>query len=95
MRLNGHPTKRLPNTLNVSFGDVDSHHLLAEIPEIAASTGAACHANMKELSHVLRAMGILEEWGFGTVRFSLGKTNTAEEIDLAIDLVASKVNSVR
>ncbi len=95
MRLNGHPTKRLPNTLNVSFGDVDSHHLLAEIPEIAASTGAACHANTKELSHVLRAMGILEEWGFGTVRFSLGKTNTAEEIDLAIDLVASKVNSVR
>jgi len=95
VHLNGHPDKRLPNTLNLSFEDVDSHALLEQMEEIAASTGAACHADAKELSSVLKAMGVKEELGFGAVRFSLGKNNTEEEIDYVTDLLAEKIRKIR
>lgn len=93
--LNGHPTERLPNTLNVSFRDVVGAELLARTPEIAASTGSACHDGSGELSGVLKAMGTPREQGFGAVRFSLGRLTTAEEIDLAADVVARKVKELR
>jgi len=79
--LNGHPEHRLPNTLNVSFIDWIGADLLARLEGVAASTGSACHAGSVKLSPVLEAMGITPAIGKGAVRFSLGKTTTAEDID--------------
>ena len=78
--LNGHVHERLPNTLNVSFAGQVGAELLARMPEVAASTGSACHAGRVELSPVLEAMGISPEIGMGAIRFSLGRATTEEEI---------------
>jgi cysteine desulfurase len=79
--LNGHPTHRLPNTLNVSFVGRVGAEVLAALDGVAASTGSACHAGRLELSPVLRAMGVPPRVGIGAVRLSLGRTTTVEEID--------------
>ncbi len=81
--LNGHPEKRLPNTLNVSFLDHIGAELLARVPEIAASTGSACHEGQIKLSPVLAAMGVPPEIGKGAVRLSVGRFTTDDEIDRA------------
>ncbi|MDA8188791.1 MAG: cysteine desulfurase family protein [Dehalococcoidales bacterium] len=83
LKLNGHPTERLPNTLNVSFPGADGEALLARTPQVAASTGSACHAGRTEPSAVLLAMGIQREAALGAVRFSLGKFTTAVDVDQA------------
>jgi cysteine desulfurase len=96
VRLNGHPEKRLPNTLSLSFKGVTADRLLAAIgDEIAASAGAACHADAVSVSHVLKAMHVPEEWARGTVRFSVGKTTTREDIDTAISVITSAVARLR
>ena len=82
---NGHPIERLPNTLNVSFLDHQAYELLAKLPELAVSTGSACHADRVEISPVLQAMGVMPQAGAGAVRFSLGRTTTAAEIETAIE----------
>lgn len=79
--LNGHPEMRLPNTLNVSFVGRIGAEILAAIPEVAASTGSACHSGRIELSPVLKAMGIPPETGMGAIRFSLGRSTTAEDVE--------------
>lgn len=79
--LNGHLEQRLPNTLNVSFVDWVGADLLSQLDGVAASTGSACHAGEMTLSPVLAAMGIAPEIGRGAVRFSLGRTTAADEID--------------
>jgi cysteine desulfurase len=84
VRLNGHPQERLPNTLNVSFVGHVGAEVLAAIPEVAASTGSACHSGRVELSPVLEAMGVAPEVGMGAIRFSLGRGTTEEDIDAAI-----------
>ncbi|UCB51606.1 MAG: selenide, water dikinase SelD [Candidatus Zixiibacteriota bacterium] len=91
IRLNGHPEKRLPNTLSVSFPGVDANTLLSELEEVAASPGAACHADSKEPSSVLLAMKVPAEMAFETIRFSTGRHNTAEEIDQAVEAVTQAV----
>jgi len=83
--LNGHPEERLPNTLNVSFLDHQGYELLANLPDLAASTGSACHADRVEISPVLQAMGVSPDVGAGAVRFSLGRATTSEEIEIAIE----------
>ena len=93
--LNGHPTERLPNTLNVSFKGVVGAELLAQTPEIAASTGSACHEGSGELSGVLKAMGTSREQGFGAVRLSLGRLTTVEQIDRAAEVLAAKIRELR
>jgi cysteine desulfurase len=93
--LNGHPAERLPNTLNLSFKDVFGATVLAELPEIAASTGSACHDGSGELSGVLKAMGVAQEYGFGSVRFSLGRDTTEEDVQYAAGLVTRKVTEIR
>ena len=93
--LNGHPTERLPNTLNVSFAGVDSTALLAQLPEVAASTGSACHSGRTEPSSVLLAMGVSPDLALGAVRFSLGRWTTEDEVDRAILLVAEQVSALR
>lgn len=87
--LNGHPEERLPNTLNVSFVGQIGAEILESIPEIAASTGSACHSGRVELSPVLEAMRVSPEVGAGAIRFSLGRGTTAEEIDIVIERLAS------
>jgi cysteine desulfurase len=79
--LNGHPERRLPNTLNVSFIGRIGAAVLAAAEGVAASTGSACHTGRVEISPVLAAMGVSEAVGAGAVRFSLGRGTTAEEID--------------
>ena len=83
--LNGHPTERLPNTLNVSFVGQVGTDILQRLETVAASTGSACHAGQVTLSPVLAAMGIAPEVGMGAVRFSLGRGTTREEIDLVLE----------
>lgn len=83
--LNGHPDDRLPNTLNVSFVRKVGQDLLAAIPQLAASTGSACHAGSIELSPVLKEMDVTEEVGMGAIRFSLGRNTTKAELDLVME----------
>jgi cysteine desulfurase NifS len=80
LKLNGHPEKRLPNTLSVCFKSIEANTLLAEIESVAASAGAACHSDSVRLSSVLEAMHVDLEYAMGTVRFSTGKMTTEEEV---------------
>ena len=96
VRLNGHPEQRLPNTLSLSFRGVEANTLLAEIgDQVAASAGAACHADGVDVSAVLEAMGVPLEWAMGTVRFSVGRGTTAEEVDRAVEVVAGAVRRLQ
>jgi cysteine desulfurase len=79
--VNGHPTKRLPNTLSVNFHGRAGSEILAFLGDVAASTGSACRAGSVTLSPVLRAMGVAPDTGMGAVRFSLGRATTSAEID--------------
>lgn len=81
--LNGHPSERLPNTLNVSFPGVRGSAVLAAAPEIAASTGSACHEGGEVASSVLVAMGIDTKRALGAVRLSLGRGTTRAQIHRA------------
>jgi len=83
--LNGHPTHRLPNTLNVSFVGRIGAEILERLDGVAASTGSACHAGRIELSPVLEAMSVAPEAGMGAVRFSLGRGTTRDEIDAVVE----------
>ena len=89
--LNGHPDRRLPNTLNVSFVGHTGADILAAVKEIAASTGSACHSGRVELSPVLRAMGVSEEVGRGAIRFSLGRGTTEADVQTAIERISAAV----
>ncbi|MFU8815155.1 MAG: cysteine desulfurase family protein [Pseudomonadales bacterium] len=89
--LSGHPQQRLPNTLNVCFVAQEGAELLAAMPEVAASTGSACHAGRVELSPVLAAMGVAPEVGMGAIRFSLGRGTTAEEIHAVAEAFRHRV----
>lgn len=88
LALNGHPEERLPNTLNVRFPGVSGSALLAATPEVAASTGSACHAGEESASSVLTAMGVEPRAALGSVRLSLGRTTTREDVRVAADALA-------
>ena len=92
--LNGHPTDRLPNTLNVSFVGKAGGEILSRLSKVAASTGAACHSGSVELSPVLKAMGISPEVGMGAIRFSLGRTTTVQELETVIQLLKNAIPSL-
>jgi cysteine desulfurase len=96
MRLNGHPDDRLPNTLSLSFKGLAANRILEAIGlEVAASAGAACHADTVTVSHVLDAMRLPVKWAQGTVRFSTGRMTTSEQIDRAVDVVNEAVKRLR
>jgi cysteine desulfurase len=96
IRFNGHRTRRLPNTASVSFLGLEANRLLEEIGlEVAASAGAACHSDQVQISHVLAAMKIPEDWAKGTVRFTTGRMTTAAEIDRALEVVVAAVKKLR
>ena len=88
LKLNGHPDQRLANTLNVRFPGVSGNVLLANSPEIAASTGSACHADDESSSAVIKAMGLTESEAIGSVRLTLGRATTAQDIAIAIDALS-------
>ena len=92
--LNGHPALRLPNTLNVSFVDRPGGEILSRLEGVAASTGSACHSGSVELSPVLKAMGIAPRVGMGAIRFSLGRTTTAQEVERVVELLKKALASV-
>ena len=84
-RVNGHPGQRLPNTSSVAFRGLEADRILANLPTVAASAGAACHSDQVEVSHVLAAMNIPTEYAMGTLRFSVGRFTRPDEIDRAIE----------
>ncbi len=85
--VNGHPEKRLPNTLNASFLGHIGSELLEDVPQIAASTGAACHEGHFIVSPIFQALGLPEEVGRGAVRLTVGRFTTEEEVDRAAELL--------
>ena len=92
LRLNGHPKQRLPNTLNVSFLNMNEYFQISLFLEIAASAGAACHSNNIKISPVLEAMKVPKEYAKGTIRFSTGRTTTNKEIESAIKHITKIYN---
>jgi cysteine desulfurase len=95
MKLNGHPEKRLPNTLNVSFQGVEANWLLAEIGEhVMASAGAACHSDEITVSDVLKAMAVPLNWAKGTIRFSTGRMTNTEDIERSIEIIIDVLDRI-
>jgi len=91
--LNGHPIERLPNTLNVNFIGRTGADILARLPEVAASTGAACHSGSVTLSPVLAAMGVPKKEGMGAIRFSLGRATTWADLEIVLDLLRAALSA--
>lgn len=88
-----HLPRCLPNTLNVSFPGLNASGLLAQVREIAASTGSACHSGQAEPSPVLKAMGLSDKVARGAVRFSLGRTTSPEEVEAAARAISEVVGA--
>jgi cysteine desulfurase len=97
VQLNGHPTERLPGTCNVCFRHVESESIVLglDLKGIAVSAGSACTSGSIEPSHVLVAMAVPLDWAMGTVRCSLGRTTTAEDIDYVLDCVEPLADKLR
>jgi cysteine desulfurase len=97
VRLNGHPTERLPGTCNVCFRHIESESIVLglDLKGIGVSAGSACTAGSVEPSHVLVAMGVPLDWAMGTVRCSLGRSTTAEDIDYVLDSVEPLAGKLR
>lgn len=93
--LNGHPQQSAPNILNVSFADVEGESLIMALKDLALSSGSACTSASLEPSYVLRALGLSDELAHSSLRFSLGRFTTDEEIDYAIALVQKSVTRLR
>ncbi len=92
IRIHGHPVNRLPNTLSLSIHGLDANTFVAEASDrLAVSTGSACHAGQVTMSPVLEAMRVPPEWAMGTLRFSVGRGTTEEQIDRAVEIVAEGV----
>ena len=93
--LNGHPTERLPNNLNISFAYVEGEALLMGVKEIALSSGSACTSATLEPSYVLRALGVGSDLAHSSIRFGLGRFNTDEEVEYTIDRMLKAVMHLR
>jgi selenium donor protein len=95
VRLNGHPDKRLPNTLSLSFHGIEANAILSELTEVAASAGAACHSDEVVMSDTLKAMDVPVDYAMGTVRFSTGMLLTETDVDRTIEAVSDVVAKLR
>jgi len=96
-RLNGHPTKRLPGNVNVSFEFIDGESLILnlDMAGICASSGSACTSGSLEPSHVLLAIGLSKELARGSLRLTIGKDNTEEDIDKVLEALPQIVKRLR
>lgn len=97
VRLNGHPTERLPGTANISYRGVESESVVLglDLKGIGVSAGSACTSGSVEPSYVLVAMGSPLDWAMGAVRHSLGRSTTAEDIDYVVESVEPIVRKLR
>lgn len=96
-RVNGHPAEHVPGILNISFAGVDAESLLIslDMKGIAVSTGSACSSGSAQPSHVLRAIGLEDEYLKCTLRFSMGRTNTEEDIQYTVSALAEIIERLR
>jgi len=95
VKLNGHPQKRLPNTLSISFLGLEANRILDAIgTEVAASAGAACHSDTVQISEVLEAMNVPLEWAKGTLRLTTGRMTTEADIDRAVQIITDAVRKL-
>lgn len=97
VRLNGHPTRRLPSTNNVSFKGVEAESLILalDLKGIGVSAGSACTSGSLEPSFVLTAMGVLPEWALGALRCSMGRGTTAEDVEYVLEVLPPTVQRIR
>jgi selenium donor protein len=95
LKLNGHPELRLPNTLSLSFRNIEANLILSELDDVAASAGAACHSDKIEVSYVLEAMKVPLDYAMGTIRFSTGRSTTTDEIDEAVRKITKIVKKLK
>lgn len=97
VRLNGHPTQRLPGTANVAFHRVESESIVLglDLKGVAVSAGSACTSGNVEPSYVLVAMGVLLDWAMGAVRCSLGRGTTAADVDYVVECSEPLVRKLR
>lgn len=93
--VHGHPDERLPNTLSIGFPGIEANRLLASMPEIAASAGAACHAGCQSTSGVLAAMQVPDSIARGTVRLSTGRFTIEDEVRLAAARIVEAVRALQ
>ena len=93
--VNGHPEKRLPNIANISFGFVEGESMMMAVKDISVSSGSACTSASLEPSYVLKGIGIGDDLAHSSLRFSTGRFTTDEEIDYAIEKVATAVVRLR
>jgi cysteine desulfurase len=94
--VHGHPEHRLPNTLSVALPGVHAHHLLERLGDrVAASPGSACHADKVQVSHVLAAMGVDTATALSTIRLSVGRFTTDDEVDRAAAFILAEAAAVR
>lgn len=93
--INGSMEQRLPNNLNLSFGGVEAESFLMALNDVALSSGSACTSTTESPSYVLQALGLPDELTSASVRFGLGRFNTAEEVDFVIDRVVETVKNLR
>lgn len=94
VRINGHPERRLPNTSSIGFKGIEANRILSELPDVAASAGAACHSGHVNISTVLKAMGVPLEYAMGSIRFSTGRFTSVSDIDQAVESVAAAVREI-
>jgi cysteine desulfurase len=97
VRLNGHPTQRLPGNVNISFEFIEGESILISLDAvgIAASSGSACTSGSLEPSHVLMAIGLPHEIAHGSVRFTLGRGNTEEDVDYLLEVLPKIIDRLR
>ncbi|GIW73858.1 MAG: cysteine desulfurase IscS [Phycisphaerales bacterium] len=95
VQVNGHPDKRLPHITNISFGFVEGESLMMATKEIAMSSGSACTSASLEPSYVLKALGVGDDLAHSSLRISLGRFNTEQEADYAIEKIVAAVNKLR
>ncbi|MCF6342520.1 MAG: selenide, water dikinase SelD [Bacteroidales bacterium] len=94
IKLNGHPEKRLPNTLSISFPRVEANTLISRLESVAASAGAACHAESIDVSAVLEAMLVPLDFAMGTIRFSTGRGSSMQDIKIAAEEIIATAKSL-
>ena len=93
--LNGHPSARVPGILNISFDSIDGETLLAALDDVAVSSGSACSSAVVEPSYVLRELGLSDERAAASLRFSIGRFTTTDEIDYAAQRIVEVVGVLR
>lgn len=96
-RLNGHPQHRLPHNVNISFSGVKGECLLVALDKhgVAVSTGSACSADSTQLSHVLEAIGLSEQNGAGTIRMTVGRSTTEDDLEYVLQVLADVIAQLR